>query len=147
MAPRLVWAKNLDTLRFSYRRIVVRYKSLTVWLKKTLLGKEIFKNSKKKESLSKGMLSSHEWCKNSAWRRAASHRNGDDDDGYSPSWCSTEAGRSALQYGQVGHNFLSFCVRNHCVKHSLCIDFLQHGVFWSCGHALVQIAHSWSSIT
>ena len=52
MASRLVWAKNLDILRFSYRRIVVRCNPLTVWKTKTLVGKYKFKNSKKKKSLS-----------------------------------------------------------------------------------------------
>ena len=78
MASRLVWAKNLDILRFSYQRIVVRCNPLTVWKTKTLVGKYKFKNSKKKESLSRGMLSFQGWWRNSVWRRAASHRDGGD---------------------------------------------------------------------
>ena len=148
MASRLVWAKNLDTLRFSYQWIVVRYKPLTVCCKKMLFGSLSWKNCKKKESLSIGIVSFQLWFANSACRRAASHWNGGDSgvDGGTSS-CNIDAGGAALQCGHDGHNFLSCCTRNHCDKHSMCINFLQHIVFSSGGHALAQIAHSWSSIT
>ena len=56
MASRLVWAKNLDILRFLYRRVVVRCKPLSLWKTKTLVGKYKFKNSKKKVSLERDVI-------------------------------------------------------------------------------------------
>ena len=146
MASRLVWAKNLDFLRFSYRRIVVRCNPLKVWNTKTLEGRYKFKNSKKKESLSRGILSSQGCRRNSVWRRAASHRDGGDDVGSSTSGCSREAGGSALQNGHDGKRCFSIWLWNHFPKQSWCMLCLQHGVF-SLRHTFAQMAHSSSSMT
>ena len=120
---------------------------LSLIKKKTLLGKEIFKNSKKKESHSRGILSSHEWCKNDEWRRAAAQFFGVGGDGSSPSCCKTAAGGFALQWGQVGQMCFCCWLLYHSIKHFVWIVFLQQGVLSSSGQSVTQIVHSWSSMT
>ena len=103
---------------------------------------------KKKESLSRGMLSSHGYLKNSEWRRAASHRDGGDDNvGNSSSWLSRETGGSALQNGQVGQRCFSRWLWNHLNRQSWCILWLQHNVLSAIWQLFAQMTHSSSLVT